>query len=103
MTPKQYLLSKLAEKCSQVSLSCHKAMQYGLDAKHRADAYTSYQDDISNRMNDVRAVLLLLKEAGVEIPFDKAEIGKAKERIAGSLLSSVDRGTVVINKNNLYG
>lgn len=103
MTPKQFLLNKLAEKCNLVAVACQKAMQYGLDGSFRADSFTTYQDDISNRMNDVRAVLLLLKEAGVEIPFDKAEIGKAKERVAGGLLSSVDRGTVVINKNNLYG
>lgn len=103
MTPKQFLLNKLAEKCNLAAVACQKAMQYGLEGKFRVDAYTTYQDDICNRMNDVRAVLLLLHDAGVELPIDKKEIGKTKERLTGSLLSSVDRGTVVINKSNLYG
>lgn len=100
MTPKQYLLSKLAEECNQVAHSCLKAIHYGLDGQ-RPEGYTTHKDDITNRMNDVRAILGLMKEAGIDLPFDRSAIDRRRARALEKLGAAIDRGAVVIDRNDL--
>lgn len=93
MTPTEYLLTKLANECIGVANACHKAMLYGL-AEGVPGTHRTNQGDIASRMNDVRAVLTLLKDVKVDIPFDREHITAKQEKTVHQIGRAIDRGIV---------
>lgn len=58
----QFLLTKLAEECSEVSKAALKAQQFGLDSVNPVTLLTgqSNRDRLNEELNDLLAVLQLL-------------------------------------------
>ena len=92
MTRTEHLLTILAEECAEVAQECSKALRFGLD-----DMYSgvSVEFRISKELNDLRAVVDMLVEAGVlsDIAiYDPAATARKAAKVEEFLAYSAERG-----------
>ena len=75
MTKKEYLLLCLMEECNEVAQAASKCLRFGFDDKHPEKEETNLEG-LKGEMNDLRAIVGMLLEEGVDINYSARLISK---------------------------
>lgn len=94
MNEEQFLLGKLAEECTEIAQDALKTQQFGFDSCN-PDTGLSNVEYLNNELNDLFAILEMLKEGGYyEFIPDSNAIQAKKEKVLKYLEFSKQLGKV---------
>ena len=94
MTYEQFLLGKLAEECTEIAQDALKTQQFGFDSCN-PDTGLSNVEYLNNELNDVFAILEMLKDGGYyEFTPESQAIQAKKEKVLKYLEYSKNLGRI---------
>ena len=91
MNKQDYLLVCLMEELAEAQQACAKALRFGLD-DHHPQTQLSNEDSLWNEINDVYAILDLLKEQNVSVDRNETRVKVKKEKVLHYMGYSVQKG-----------
>lgn len=93
MNKTEYLLTVLAEECTEVTHAVTKSLRFGLDDKWKDNPTNKQQ--ISQEMADVMGTFFYLLQEGIIDPPEESLVQAKKEKIDKFMQYSRERGTLV--------
>ncbi len=94
MNREQYLLTKLAEECSEVTKVALKAQQFGLDGT-KEDGGLTNREKLNAELQDLFSIVeMLCREIKIGFEVDENALHKKMEKVNFYYQVSVDAGKV---------
>jgi oligoribonuclease NrnB/cAMP/cGMP phosphodiesterase (DHH superfamily) len=93
MTRQEHLLTCLSEECSEVIKNVSKALRFGLDDQY-LHLGTTNRILIYHEVNDILAIVEMLKDEGIVIIKDQSLIDSKIERVESFIKYAKEHGTI---------
>ena len=99
MTRREHLLVCLSEECAEVIKEVDKILRFGLKDKPFAEGGVDHEPNdirLENELNDVMAVVDMLKNEGVDIWFSSEKAQAKKEKVEHYMKYAHSKGLLEI-------
>ena len=93
MTRREHLLVCLAEECSEVIKEVTKILRFGLDDK-QGEEYEPNSVRLDNELNDIMAVVEMLKKDGLDIWFSSEKAQAKWDKVEKYMKYAHEKGTL---------